>query len=232
MKTSGYFYPTDGRIDTIKYANWGSRPYEYNWVIDVVSDINPSGMKVIDMGIGEPRLHGWPEFFKNNFIFDLYVGIDCNPELSIEQVDDSNYKLLCMDMTEMMYPDNYFNLGLCISTFEHFDSLNDLKIAFRETYRILRPESYLVVTMDEIWDGEKEMIPETFWSFLDASLRGVGYSFKDGIGFSIHDLIHEIYPYFYPVEEVIARKVNADENILHNDFYNNAISYCLLKSNK
>ena len=46
---AGYFRATDRRIDTIRFANWGSRPYEYAWVLDIVHELNVKNMRILDM---------------------------------------------------------------------------------------------------------------------------------------------------------------------------------------
>lgn len=229
MNYIGYFKSTDKRIDSIKYANWGSRPYEYQWVIDVINELNITNMKVIDLGIGEPSLHGWPNFFKDYFKYDLYVGIDCNDMLKREGIDTENFKLKHMDMTDIDYANDFFNLGICISTFEHFDSLENLIKSFQEIHRVLLPGSFLIVTLDEIWDCKKENKPDAFWSFLDLHLRNKKYVFKDGISFSIYDFVDLVNPYFKPLEVLNFPKGNASEELLHHSYYNDTVSFGVFK---
>ena len=103
----------------------------------------------------QPSVHGWPEYVKKNLRFDQYVGIDIADELKSTVNTDAGFKLIQMDMTKMDFEDRKFNLGLCISTFEHLSSLDALVSCFQETHRVLEDNSYLIVTLDEIWDCKR-----------------------------------------------------------------------------
>jgi ubiquinone/menaquinone biosynthesis C-methylase UbiE len=225
---AGYFLSTDRRIDIIRFANWGSRPYEYSWVLDIVHELNVKKMRILDMGTGQPSVHGWPEYVSKHLSFDQYVGIDIADELETIVNTDPKFKLMQMDMTKLEFEDRKFNLCLCISTFEHLSSLDALIQCFKETHRVLEDDSYLIVTLDEIWDCKKINKEYSPWNLLELSLIKDGKGDFRDVSFGLKDFMEYIAPYFKPVNATDIRwKANKDQGHLFNEYWNSTVSYCV-----
>ena len=242
-KYIGLFMRSDPRVEGIKYVGWGSRPYEYAWARSVVSVKNKC---VIDLGIGLPSKHNWYRYVIENLQPSFYAGIDCRPEIKKQLCSDSNYEIRCMNMTRLKYPDKSFDVAYCISTFEHL-TYEEFVAAVKETYRVLKDDGLLVVTLDEEWINTPTN-PNNNWNFLEQDLIKKGLFCRKERSFGLPEFAHLIEDHFtfYQEDAIIDRDLgiirskenqcvyyqrsNWDEKFLSSrNRINSCVSYALFK---
>lgn len=213
----GYFKTTDTQLHGIKYGNWGSRPYEYFWAA-CVEDY--SGKDVFDFGTGVPSEHTWNEFVMS-FGAKSYFGIDLDPRLKDEEINEPNRKMKCMNGTKLELPDNSFDLALSISSFEHIDDFSDFKKVMSEINRVLRPGGKMIVTLDEYHDCYRtDALP---WNELEKAKKRLGI-ITHGRSYGICDFAQDIKEWFKPLG-IPPVKQNAQQDILYSQVYNDCVSY-------
>lgn len=103
-----------------------------------------SGDRVLDMGCGEG-------FYSMIFdrLYDCEVtAVDNDPEilsLARQRLKDSKkVKIVSENITELSFPDNYFDKILCTEVLEHIE---DDKKAIKELYRVLKSEGTIAITV-------------------------------------------------------------------------------------
>lgn len=216
----GYFKTTDPQLHGLRFGNWGSRPFEYFWVACVEEF---AGKDVFDFGTGVPSEHNWNEYVRDNLLARSYFGIDLDPRLQVEQIDEPNHKMKCMNGTKLDLPDNSFDLITSISSFEHVDDFEDFKKVISECARILRPGGKMIVTLDEYHDCYRtDALP---WNELEKARKRIGMT-TSGRSYGICDFAVDISPWFKPSgDESVPVKKNADPNMLYSQVYNDCVSY-------
>lgn len=240
----GTFYPTDATIHGIRFGNWGSRPYEYAWVSSI---IHLTDKKVIDLGTGIPSQYNWYEYVVKILNPAFYAGIDYDDRIRNELVSGKNFAMHHMSMANIQYPDNFFDVGLCISTYEHIPYETFIK-AFQETHRVLKNDGLLVITLDEEWDAN---IPSNYyngWNTLEQSLINKGLFQRTNRSFGLPEFLELIKDYFVLAQAdaivdaqqgiiyskydnyVYYDRVNRDNTLLNSgDSINSCVSYAVLK---
>ncbi|MBN2236137.1 MAG: class I SAM-dependent methyltransferase [Bacteroidales bacterium] len=116
-------------------------------------------------------------------------GIDCSKDM-VEYSVEVNRDLITQDRVSVVegfvdktgFPDNYFDLVTAVETYYFWSNLQN---AFKEIYRILKPNGYLLIINEMIKDGtyeieNKEMIEKTHVNLMSISeikevLATVGY---------------------------------------------------------
>jgi ubiquinone/menaquinone biosynthesis C-methylase UbiE len=246
-KTVGLFGKNDPRLEGIVYANWGSRPYEYFWIKSI---LNVQNKKLLDLGVGIPSQHKWYDYVTSSLSPAYYAGIDADARMSDEQIKTSSYELTYMNMTQLNYEKDSFDVAYCISTFEHIP-YSDFMKAIQEAYRVLRPNGLLVITLDEHWDKHLPLTADNGWNTLEQSLmqNKLFNRHHSRTAFCLPNFLALIKNYFvlYEDDAVVDstnqviyskknpsifyyKKHNADQTILVSPLcYNSCVSYAVLK---
>lgn len=225
MKKFGYFMPSDPQLPGLRFGNWGSRPFEYFWVASVES---VKDKDVFDFGTGVPSEHNWNEFTRDVLHPKSYFGIDMDPRLKDEEINEPNHKMICMNATDIKLPDNSIDVVTAISTFEHIDDFNDFLKVVQECHRILRPGGKMVVTLDEYHDYTRtDALP---WNELEKAKKRLGMV-TTGRSYGICDFANDIKEFFTPLEEPPVKK-NADMSLLYSHMYNDCVSYGVFQVKK
>ena len=144
------------------------------------NDYSPAGLrgfKVIDIGCGDGQHLIW---LKNFLAIDLY-GSDYNLlRLKRAKINAPSTKLLLMDILDIPFDDNYFNIILCNHVLEH---IVDDQLAFKELSRILSYGGILILGVPN--EGSK------WWQLaydLEPNLREI----SDHIHFYTAEKIHTL----------------------------------------
>lgn len=249
-KTVGIFKTSDPRLEGVKWGNWGSRPYEYEWISSI---LNVKDKKIIDLGCGLPSQYDWFQYVINSLNPAYYVGIDADARIINEQIENPSYTIGYMNMNQLRYPNKSFDVAYCISTFEHIEYDTFMK-CIKEAHRVLNPEGLLLITLDESWDKNMPITSENGWNTLEQSLiqKKLFNSNRSSIGFSLPNFLKLVEKYFVLFEDDAAldidnqtiysksnpsnfyyKRVNRDENILFSPIvYNSCVSYAVLKKKK
>lgn len=240
MKLSGVFVRSDPVLNGLTWGNWGSRPYEYEWVRSLLS---VEGKKVIDLGTGIPSQYNWYQYVVESSKPSLYIGVDWDDRIvqEIEQLvysdfhrrNQGRYELHHMDMAELKFADASFDVAYCISTFEHLNYDNFMK-AIAEAHRVLVSDGVLLVTLDEEWDKDEVTTHANGWNTLEQSLIENKMFVRKTRSFGMPEFLELIKEYFVPLESVNYERKNKDSNILNSGVHiNSCVSYVLLqKTNK
>lgn len=225
MKLFGYFTSQDAQLPGIKYGNWGSRPYEYFWAA-AVEDI--CGKDVFDFGTGLPSEHTWHEFVKESLKPKSYFGIDMDSRLKLEEINEPNHKVMCIDGRNLPLADNACDIVFSISSFEHIDDFSDFRKVMSELHRILRPGGKMIVTLDEYHDCYRtDALP---WNELEKARKRIGMT-TVGRSYGICDFAKDIEEWFLPLAEPPV-KSNAEQSILYSQLYNDCVSYGVFEVKK
>ncbi len=242
-KTIGLFTEQNKKLDRLTWGNWGSRPWEYAWVSEIVS---VAGKKVIDLGCGLPSQYNWYQYVANKLNPAFYAGIDFDGRIKKELVRGKNFEIRHMNMAKLEYPSEEFDIAFCISTFEHlpYDVFME---AIKEAHRVLKKDGLLVITLDEQWDKNLPITSGTCWNDLEQSLQKQGLLTRAYSSFGLPRFLELIQNYFTPTKEVVIdsehatiyakgsatilyKKINRDPQILHSpEIYNSCVSYAVLK---
>lgn len=238
----GVFNAKGPQLDGIKWGNWGSRPYEYYWAASVASI---SGKNVIDLGVGLPSQYDWYRYAVNQLHPKFYVGIDADGRMKNEEIITDSYKMLFMNMADIAYPENSFDIAYCISTYEHIPY--DVFIeTIKETYRVLKDDGVLIITLDEEWDMSQKSNYSNGWNTLELTLVEKNMFTPKNRTFGLPEFLELIKDYFVPyLDEIVHEdgkliskvdgtvyydRKDKDPKILNSGLpTNSCVSYAILK---
>lgn len=240
----GVFNKSGQAIQTIKYGNWGSRPFEYAWASTIVS---VKGKRIIDLGVGLPSQYDWYKYVMTYLKPAFYAGIDCDGRIKDELISEPNYEIKYMDMSELQYPDASFDIAYCISTFEHIPYEIFMK-SIKEAHRVLKNGGLLAITLDEEWDHNEPTTYHNGWNTLELSLIEKALFKRKKRSFGLPEFMDLIKDYFvlYQDDAIIDhesgtirstkdnftyyQRTNKDHAILNSGLpVNSCVSYALLK---
>src|SRR5579872_957526 len=241
-KYVGVFTRSDKQISGITFGNWGSRPYEYAWVTDLVSI---EGKRVIDLGVGLPSQYDWFKYVVDKLKPSFYSGIDCDSRIKNELVSEQNYEICYMNMADLGYPDKSFDIAYCISTFEHIP-YEILMKSIQETHRVLKDDGILIITLDEEWDKDQPSNYSNGWNTLELQLLEKGLFKRGKRSFGLPEFLALIKEHFVlsledaiiDGDKIISKssnhvyydRRNKDNNILNSGLpTNSCVSYAVLK---
>lgn len=242
----GIFKPNNPRLEGLIWGNWGSRPYEYYWASRVASMANKH---VIDLGVGLPSQYNWYKYAAKELNPYHYTGVDADDRIKQEVIQENNYSILHMNMSNLKFENKSFDLAYCISTFEHIPY--DLFIkSISEAHRVLKDNGLLILTLDEQWDNNIPLSHGTGWNDLEQSLIKKGLFKPQHLSFGLPDFLNLIKDYFTPLSNdtiidlskktiyskatghIYYQRENRDPLILHSpECYNSCVSYAVLKKN-
>ena len=162
------------------------------WVSSVVPVY---GKRVIDLGVGLPSQYNWYEYVMAELKPAFYVGVDYDGRILNELISKHNYEIRHMDMADLRYPDQLFDVAYCISTFEHIPYDTFMK-SIQEAHRVLKDDGLLVITLDEEWDKDQPMNHGNGWNLLEQSLIEKGLFTRKNRSFGLPEFLNLIKDYF------------------------------------
>lgn len=231
MKNFGYFKNTDPVLSGIKFGNWGSRPYEYFWAATI---LDAKDKNVLDLGTGLPSEHNWFNFVIETLNSKTYCGIDFDSRMKNEEINNDKCEMQWMDMSDLKFEDNSFDLIYSISTFEHFDNEECFMKSIKETHRVCKKDALMIVTLDEIWNIYNKDPIHSAWNELEKILIKNEKYDNSKVSFGMNNFINLISEFFEPVElnEEDVKKTNANESVLYSPVWNSSVSYGIFKVKK
>lgn len=123
----------------------------------LLSKINLNNKSVLNIGCSEPI----DEIFWVNIIKEWH-SLDINKdiiEISKKMTEESlpenlnkKIKFILGDATKMELADGYYDIVTAFSTIEHIPGEKNREKAFKEIYRVLKKDGYLIITVPNKWD--------------------------------------------------------------------------------
>ncbi len=130
----------------------------------LVNDYLLEGDKVLDMGCGNGRYF---ELMKDKEID--YFGVDNSEELiqiakeryseyrNVDpHTDQPRAKFKVGNCLNLQFPDNYFDIGYAFAVLHHIPTEEKRLEFLKEAKRVLRPDSFFIVTVWNVWNDSKK----------------------------------------------------------------------------
>jgi len=116
-----------------KYEDWFKRnKFAYESEIQAIKELLPRGKKGIEIGVGSGKFA---------VPLGIKIGVDPSPRMR-EIAQQKGIKVIDAVAEELPFENSQFELALMVTTICFVDNLN---LAFREAYRILKSGGYLII---------------------------------------------------------------------------------------
>jgi ubiquinone/menaquinone biosynthesis C-methylase UbiE len=116
-----------------KYEDWFEKnKFVYESEIQAIKELFPKVKKSIEIGVGSGRFA---------VPLGIKTGVDPSPRMR-EIAQQKGIKVVNAVAEELPFKNSQFELALMVTTICFVDNLN---LAFREAYRILKPGGYLII---------------------------------------------------------------------------------------
>lgn len=159
---SRFILNSDPKVNEFIYPlpeTWWSRPYEYAWcasflesedtAMDAACGIPHPFKFALGRTCKEAHACDWDARIISHESVLEAVRSEIN-EAAAEQVRKGKYtetQLKQASLTQLPYPDSFFDKIYCISVFEHL-SPNDMQLTMQEFKRTLKDEGIIILTLD------------------------------------------------------------------------------------
>jgi len=120
----------------------GVRAWEYGLLLKLLENEDLHGKRILDAGTGASLL---PDYLASlgAKVVSLDTSTPMEPRSKSLTVD-----YLVGDMAKLTFPDQYFDIVICISALEHVGSLKKTKLALSELTRVTKNNGLLYLTTD------------------------------------------------------------------------------------
>jgi len=116
-----------------KYEDWFERnKFAYESEIQAIKELLPQGKEGIEIGVGSGRFA---------VPLGIKTGVDPSPRMR-KIAQQKGIEVIDAVAEELPFENSQFELVLMVTTICFVDNLD---LAFRETYRILKPTGYLII---------------------------------------------------------------------------------------
>ena len=142
------------------FPKGGFTRYHVDIFMKKIASQTPNKLKVLDIGAGHKP---YEKLFKHC----LYESCDHATVLKeIRENEQHQHSFYCDITKNIPKPDNHYDLIICNEVVEH---INEPYSAFKEFYRILRPEGRLVITAPQCHGLHQE--PYNYFNYLSYGLE-------------------------------------------------------------
>ncbi|MBU1036526.1 class I SAM-dependent methyltransferase [Patescibacteria group bacterium] len=110
------------------------------------------GQKILDLGCGNGR---WYKFLIDQHLPVEYYGLDNSEQLikvAKETYSNEAARFILGELTKLNFPENSFEVVVCIATLHHLPSRQLRQQAIAEIYRVLKPGGYFLMTNWYLWN--------------------------------------------------------------------------------
>jgi len=220
----GYFVLNNPRTSKYRYANWGSRKWEYYYVEKLLDEINIEDKHVVDIGIGIPA---------DSDFFKYYIKSNCrltafDPDERLDDVTvlSEKCRILRKYADETGLDSGSVDVVVAISSLEHFPA-GAFHGAIEEMHRILKPDGHFIVTLDLTYNKKTS----ARWAILEKTLNSLPPSENDEQLNDCHRQLTPEYflelvsPYFYTRDYTIYNKGADIRKLVYSKKWNSHIAY-------
>lgn len=135
-----------------------SRQWEYPYVLAKIQEFQSKTdqLRILDAGSG---LTFFPYYLAKKFPKSTIICCDYDSKLidRFKKINDSNAGKISfdrVDLHELPYEDEFFDLIYCISVMEHTDNYGQI---LKEFKRVLKPNGMFVISFDISIDGDRNL---------------------------------------------------------------------------
>lgn len=163
---AGYFKVSDPVAKNYRYANWGSRPWEYRYVETLLKKGGLAGKAVLDIGIGLPADSDFYRFYVNSEC--TLIGVD--PDQRLPEVTElsERCRIVRAYAAEIDLPLGSVDYVVAISSLEHFP-VDAFYATLRHIHGILKDDGVFLVTLDMTIDRDRP----ARWAILEKTCNGL-----------------------------------------------------------
>ncbi len=121
------------------------RDYQQRFLEEHLLKLPLAGWRMLEVGATAPELH--EAILQHVPEVREIIGIDQRKDWEYQ---GGKHRILKMDVRQLEFPDESFDLIYSLATFEH---IHDLAHALQEMHRVLRPGGLLLSVWSPIWNG-------------------------------------------------------------------------------
>ena len=210
FRSTQYKWPGDA------LHNW-SRIWEYPYVYFHLSRFvtDQYKTKIVDIGSGVTYFTPYlaeKKFFISATDIDPITKTDLSKALNLMNIDEKSAEVTTCTADRLPYDDKTFDIAISISVIEHVE---DYESTIKEIHRILNDNGKLILTLDIDLNGNHELKPERFITFMKIINRyfKVIVNEKTSHPLDVLTSLNSPYPYpvyksaFHKLGKIIIRKV-------------------------
>jgi ubiquinone/menaquinone biosynthesis C-methylase UbiE len=165
-----------------------TRYNQWNWIEEFINSF-PINSKILDIGCGNGRN-------MKNKNYDFY-GVD-NCEKFIEMSKKITPNIYLSDMTNLPFPDNYFDGIISIASFHHLSDIIRRTECLKEMHRVLKPNGKILLSIWSINQSHNKKLKFEYgtnmvpWKDIKGNIVGNRYYYIFQID-EINNLLHKYF---------------------------------------
>jgi len=225
----GFLLKPHRRTRKFTYANWGSRKWEYPYIIDQLEKIGIQDKKIVDLGIGLPDDSNFYQYYLRSGCY--LTGYDIDARLPPELKLSDRCRILRKSSEHMEdFKDDEVDVAVALSSFEHFP-IEVFRNTIKELSRVVKSGGDFLVTLDLTLDKERSAP----YAILEKTLNGMPLQ-ENNLRLSsnhrqltIDYFLELVAPHFLPANPTIYGKESPISERVYSKEWNSQVAYLHLQ---